>query len=143
MTFIGPKPVDSPKYFYPFNASGGRVYDENGTEVARVDLSTYEDDKEMAEEIAAALNARFAPATTTAAEKSTVTAEVFDLGPGGNPFDLDGKWFVVEGKAYYQDGGSHSIEASIWTPEELREEFAFLGTAEIDPAILAGVEGRE
>lgn len=69
--FIGeaPKPPAGPKYQLPFERDGARVQDANGHQVVFVDLShEYEDgdDEKMAETIAEALNAYFAPKTEPA-----------------------------------------------------------------------------
>jgi hypothetical protein len=133
MTFIGPKPKDTPKYASPFTASSGVVEDAHGNRVVSLDLPTYEDDVAMAEAIRDALNEKFCG--------EPENAEVFNH-PGANPDES--AWVVVNGLSYYRMSKGQYMR-SVLTPAALRthKEIVLVGRTSIDPKDLVGVEGRE
>mgnify|MGYP003624047063 CR=1 FL=1 len=134
MTFIGAKlVVEQPKYVLPFYAEMDCVRDANGVEVAEVNLSSLDDDREMAKAIAEALNEKFGGKPA----KSTVTADTYGA------IDGVGRWLIVDDKSYYSY--KSDVEESVLAPKELIDHptIRYTGPREIDPAILEGVEGRE
>lgn len=146
MTFIGPKPiVAEPDYLTPFRAKNDRVFDARGNHVATANtvMAEYEDDGEMAQAIADALNEKFGPKPAESTETNTIEVVVYPLNGAGNGYD---RWLVVDGAAYFQDHFGE-VHRSIWTPDELEDGSAGQETADgvavadIDPAILEGVTG--